>query len=762
MKKIRQLFKSKTNRVAAIVFLIICIIMTVMCSMYFLQLQSTIKGESYEYLQEISRQVSSNVSRNLEDNFAVLGTIGNVLKNAKVDNFNEVLPVILSQQRFWDYKNLLLIDENGNALDSNGGSTVLSDNTYVQEAVINKTRAISPSQLINGAECIIFVEPVDGLVIDDKNILALAATYELSSFDQILSLSAFSGNGYAHIIEDDGTSVIRTSSVQADLAGFNILNSLKSAKFADGLTIDTLKNKLRDGKAGAATYELNNRKIYMVYSPLEMDGWHLMGFVPVDVVSGKSNLLIQMTLILCATVTISFALLIAYVILSNSRHKRRLEKIAYVDPITGGHTIQRFYEIASGLITSSNPPQYALAFLNIEKFKLLNEEFGRITCDEILICLHDGIKNGLNSDESIGRIAADNFCILIEYTDKENLEARFEEWITSAIDIRQSKGGIWLSPIITFGVYVISNTSMAIPQMIDRAKLALREPTTELHSKFHYAMYDDGIHHRLLREKHLEDMMETSLKGGEFEVYLQPKYYAVSETIGGAEALVRWNSVSDGMIFPDEFISLFEKNGFIVQLDLWVFEQVCKAIRSWIDANKEPMVISVNCSRVNLRNPAMLSNYVNVCEACNIPTKFIEIELTENIVFEDVEHLSKTINAIHDAGFGCSMDDFGSGYSSLNLIQDIPVDTIKLDKVFFRKSTSEMNRTESVVGSIINMSRSLNMQTVAEGVEEREQVDMLKNLGCDLIQGYYFARPMPIPKFEELAFGSEIIKKAFN
>ncbi|MEG1396884.1 MAG: EAL domain-containing protein, partial [Oscillospiraceae bacterium] len=305
---------------------------------------------------------------------------------------------------------------------------------------------------------------------------------------------------------------------------------------------------------------------------------------------------------------------------------------------------------------------------------------------------------------------------------------------------------------VEIGVYVVEDPTMPVVDMIDRAKLALRETGGTVNSQVQYRIYDERVRRRLLREKQLEDMMAEALKNHDFEVYFQPKYRTDSETIGGAEALVRWNSATEGMIYPDEFISIFEKNGSITRIDLWVFEQVCKTLRVWLDAGYKPMRISVNCSRVHLKMPDFLEKYRTIAEQYAVPPELLEIELTENVVFEDVVHLTKIIEDIHALGFSCSMDDFGSGYSSLNLIQDIPVDVLKLDKIFFRMGTDDLSRTESVVGSIITMARALSMETVAEGVEERAQVDMLKKLGCDYIQGYYFAKPMPIGDFEKLAF----------
>lgn len=209
------------------------------------------------------------------------------------------------------------------------------------------------------------------------------------------------------------------------------------------------------------------------------------------------------------------------------------------------------------------------------------------------------------------------------------------------------------------------------------------------------------------------------------------------------------------MIWPDEFIPLFEKNGFIVQVDIYVFEEVCRVLRKWMDAGKTPPKVSVNCSRVHLQDPRFLNPYRRIAEEYNIPPGLLEIELTESVVVHDSDRLLAIIDEIHEAGFSCSMDDFGSGYSSLNMIQDIPVDTLKLDRIFFHDITRDPKRMESVVDSIVRMARALSIETVAEGVEISSQVEMLRRIGCDLIQGFVFAKPMPIDAFEELAFSEE-------
>lgn len=751
-------YKSYRVTIGAVVVLIV--LLSILCAQYYRALQSTIKNESHEYLLEIAKQVSGNASRNIVDNFAVLGTIATVLKSAGIKTYKELQPEVLAQQTFWNFKDVLLIDVRGNAYDAYGNIVTLSGDEYLREAVVKRRRSMSPSELIKGTECIVFVIPVQGLNVNGTDVHALAATYALDSFDKILSVQAFSGLATAYIIQKNGATVVRSSSGHAPLEGYNLLNSLSEASLED-TSLSAIKADIAADKGNAVTLTINGKRFYMAYVPLESREWYLAGFVPVDVVNAKSEFFMRVTLLLSGAITLAFTALVAYQMFMDSRHKRRLEEIAYVDPLTKGNTIERFYEVAAELLSRSGKPLYALVYVNVEKFKLLNEEFGRRACDGLLCCIHDGIKENLSDKECLGRLFADNFCALVAIKNEASLEARFEQWYEGAARHQEIMGGMWMAPIIECGVFILGNDSLPFPHMIDRAKLALRETSTELRGKLRYAVYDDAIRRQLFREKHLENMMVDALSDGDFCIFLQPKYKTDSETIGGAEALVRWAN-PEGMIFPDEFIPLFEKNGFIVQLDLWVFEAVCRRIRAWLDAGITPVKVSVNCSRVHLKNPQFLQRYVGICQKCGISPEFLEIELTENVVFNDVTHLSKIIDEIHKAGFGCSMDDFGSGYSSLNLIRDIPVDTIKLDKVFFRNGVRDLARTESVVGSILAMSRSLGMITVAEGVEERAQVDMLKRLGCDYIQGYFFARPMPVVEFEKQFFGRDDLVQEGN
>ena len=252
------------------------------------------------------------------------------------------------------------------------------------------------------------------------------------------------------------------------------------------------------------------------------------------------------------------------------------------------------------------------------------------------------------------------------------------------------------------------------------------------------------------REQQIINEMDTALEEKQFVVYFQPKYELDGYTPRGAEALVRWKKPDGTMVSPGEFIPVFEKNGFIIKLDYYVWDQVCQLIATALRAGRKPDPISVNVSRVNLYNPNFLESLVNLVEKYRIPPEYLHLELTES-VFSDTENvILNAVNYLHKAGFTILMDDFGSGYSSLNVLKDIDLDVLKIDMKFLSKGKDD-GRGEKILAAVIQMAKALDMPVIAEGVEEKKQVQMLKRLGCNYIQGYYFAKPMPQEDYERLA-----------
>ena len=736
-------------------FALACIVVGTFSFQYYQQLQSTIRAESGGYLQEIATRIGANIDRTIADNYSFLHTVSSGLHTAQVTTFSRYAAVVEAQREGWEFQDIMLIDADGKAYASTGEPVKLDNDAYFMDAVSEGRAVISNAQMIDNEERIALSIPLENITMDGTPMVAMAAVYEPASFDETLSMSSFDGQSFSCIIDRGGTIVVRSSSPSALELGYNVLTAIGQSELDQDDSLESMKSSMAAEGKGQIGFTIDDVRYYAVYTPIAPQNWYLLTFVPASVVNARSDMMLGATLLMCGVVTAAFAALVAFLLFTSSRNRRKLEHIAYVDDVTGGHTIQRFYDLAQQSLSATDRPRYALVYTNMEKFKVLNEQFGRRSCDDLLRMFSETIESGLRPGECIGRQSADNFCILIEFDGEPWLRERFAEWYRIAERFLEENQPQWNLPIVEFGIFVIDNDELPFPQMIDRAKLALRESPQAIGGKIRYAVYDDEVRRLLVREKQLEDMMERAMLEGEFQVYLQPKYRLPERVVGGSEALTRWVSASEGMIFPDEFIPLFEKNGFIVTLDLHVFEEVCRTLRGWIDRGLTPPKTSVNCSRAHVKSKNFLDAYRAIADRYRIPERLIEIELTEGIVMEDSHRLIEVIEDIHEAGFDCSIDDFGSGYSSLNMIQSIPADTLKLDKIFFRNRTKDPARTRSVVQSIVSMAQALNMDTVAEGVEHEDQVDMLEEIGCDYVQGYVFARPMPIADFERLAFGEE-------
>lgn len=754
-------FNLSLYRRVFLVFFIICVLIALFSFQYYKSLSSTIKADSERYLQEISRRIGDNIDRIVGDKYDLLRSVATSLELSGITQLDSAREMLQTHKENLSCEGIFLIDTDGNAYNLSSTQTFLTLDKNVRQSLLSGQEAMATAQIIQNKEYILFSSPLNNVTIDDKSIVALAVSYLPSSFDQVLSLTSFNDQSYSQIVTPSGSVVVRSSSPFALKSGYNIFATMKDSNLIEPDILAKVMQQLSSNSSGQISFKLEGKETYMVYTPVARDNWYLLSFFPVAVVNEKSNLLLQSTLLICALIAITFAGLAAALAYVFNTHKRKLEQIAYVDSVTGGSTIQRFYELAGDMISKYPNTQYALIYTNIIKFKVLNDELGRINCDALLKFFSEFMNSKISDKECIGRLSADNFCILMELNDEAELLDKFGQWHIEAELLTAERKYTWHLPIMEFGIYIIENNSLSFPQMIDRAKLALRESPQNVDSKLRCAFYDDGVRRQLLREKQLEDRMQSSLNNGEFIVFLQPKFCLPQEKISGAEALVRWKSASEGMIYPDEFIPLFEKNGFIIELDLFVLETVCKTLRKWIDEGLNPIRISVNCSRLHFKDNKFLQNYTRIVDKYSLDRSLIEIEVTESMVLENSSHLIDIIHNIKNAGFECSMDDFGSGYSSLNLIQSIPVDVLKLDKIFFHGEGVDLQRTEAVVKSIITLAKSLDMETVAEGVEEREQVEMLKSAGCDYIQGYVFAKPMDIASFEALA-GDRLNPKEAN
>lgn len=423
-----------------------------------------------------------------------------------------------------------------------------------------------------------------------------------------------------------------------------------------------------------------------------------------------------------------------------------IEKMTYKDSLTGISTLNKFKIDAEMLLEAKQDLNYALLYTDLDKFKYINDTYGYAVGDEVLRSFSTILYSILLRDELICRATDDKFIMLLKYDKKENLFKRLNN-INKQISKMEKLMLKKCSLVVISGVYLIKDEDTDISVAIDRANTA-RKNVKGISHKNSYAVYNKQMDLTLIKEKEIESKMFDAIKNKEFVVYLQPKVELKNKKIIGAEALVRWNS-NGKIIPPNNFIPLFERNGFIVNLDFYVYETVLAKMKEWIEKGKKVIPISVNISRAHLKNDKFVEELFNLVKKYDIPINLIELELTESIFVDDMESVIGTMKEFKELGFIVSMDDFGSGFSSLNLLKDLPVDVIKLDKDFFRHSSIEQKES-IIVSHVIKMAKDLKMIVLSEGVETAEQAEFLYTSGCDLAQGYLFSRPIPMDEFEKM------------
>ena len=418
------------------------------------------------------------------------------------------------------------------------------------------------------------------------------------------------------------------------------------------------------------------------------------------------------------------------------------------DDVTGGNNRRQFERLAKNILSGNQ--NYVMVHANIDRFKLINDAYGDSEGDKILKKIHRIIDEGLGWDETSGRLMADNFGIFMRFNNIEKLDERLEK-ISNKFAALSDKNGTPYGVVMFYGVYVIDpKEKLSVGAMLERANLG-RKNISFNNYRVPLGIYDEKDRQRMNRDKELETKMHKAMSHGEFIPYLQPKVDLGSDRIAGAEALIRWMDPEEGMIYPSEFIPLFEQNGFVINIDIFMFEEVCKMIDRWNTLGYRIIPVSVNLSRCHFEVPEFFEYYEAIYEKYDIPDGAIEIELTESLFYNDLDALNDLVNRIHNLGMTCSIDDFGSGYSSLNMLKDVKVDTLKLDRVFF-KSSEDDARGKDVIKSVIRLAQALDLKTVSEGVEISDQVEFLRDMNCDLIQGYVFFKPLTINEFEKLAF----------
>lgn len=438
---------------------------------------------------------------------------------------------------------------------------------------------------------------------------------------------------------------------------------------------------------------------------------------------------------------------------SNAIDKSKVRFLEY-DALTGIYSKQRFFQTTAEMLDhAKEEDKLAFIYFDIDRFKMISTLYGASVGDQLISYVAYAIRVIMDEygKANYGRIAADIFGICMVY---EQIEDIYD--VLKHIKERIKKYTVQYYFETCAGIYLIEDRKMDVSEIYHNASIAATQ--CKENYMMHEALYTEELREKLRREQHIFDEMDQALKDEQFTVYFQPKYELKGYSLGGAEALVRWKKPDGTMVLPGEFVPIFEKNGFITKLDYYVWEKVCQFLRKELDEGREPEPISVNVSRVNLYDPKFLETLIDLVEKYKISPRYLHLELTEGIFSDSEKVIRDAVKYLHKAGFTILMDDFGSGYSSLNVLKDVDLDVLKIDMKFFSQGETE-EKGEKIIESVIRMAEALDMTVIAEGVENQHQVDFLTRLGCNYIQGYYFAKPMPEEQYKMLMGEEEKEKK---
>lgn len=424
--------------------------------------------------------------------------------------------------------------------------------------------------------------------------------------------------------------------------------------------------------------------------------------------------------------------------------KEELYRLAFTDPITGNYNwshIEAFLEVPG----DRDINDYAFAHFDIKQFRVINEAYGHIAANKVL----NNIVKAMNEADFVyasARCHNDNFAMILKDMPDQELEQKLRELFEKGSVLEEDPH---YKVYYKCGVVPMRRAMLSGNRVADAAKMAQALCTNIKGTEI--VFYTDKMHDDLSWGNYIKAYVETAIEQDEFLVYLQPKFDINTEKIKGAEALIRWNYKNREMLAPYRFIPYFEKDGTIDKIDDLVLKKVCEAMDSWKKEGKPLYPVSVNLSRSRMYDENLIDKLTGIVDSYGVDHHLIDFELTESATYDNMERMLYVLRELRDRGFKISMDDFGTGYSSLSLLTQMPIDTLKIDKSFVDTIAGDDERNEDVIllRHIITLAKELGFVCLAEGAENRVQIDRLRDLGCEIIQGYYYSKPIPLGEYEE-------------
>lgn len=696
-------------------------------------------------LSEISHQNQIIFSLEIERDAKIIENAASYIEKLGYASFDDIL-TFLKHSQIANQQHLLgIVTPDGKLTDINGVEIDLSQFPNTKEA-FNSEETKFFCDSYNDFTFLVCTTPIR---IDGENKFVIFSTYLTSRYADSISTPTFENEGYSYVIDSDGKRIVGSSHDGSfGLTFDNLFDEMSQASSKNDSAIQQMQADLKEGKSDGIIM-LNGIEKYIYYTPLNINDWYILTVVPKNVVTKYTTQILICCYLFIVFCSIVFFYLLHTAIKAKATGQKQLEEMAYVDSLTGGMSYTKFVFEAEKILKNNPDENYALINLDINNFQYINDFFGDDEGDRALKFLWSAIYKRLEPKELCSRIFDDHFVALITYDNTKSLDNACADFFNS-LKLYSPADGVY-NMTVSVGIYLVDDRNMNINSMLNRAR------TTQKHlkgqsSQSQYAIYSPKQRDDIMIQKTIENGFEDAIKNKEFKVYFQPKFNINANKFNGAEALVRWQKPDGTIISPGMFIPLFEKNGDIVKLDKYVLEETCAKIRKWLDLGYDVSPISVNVSLLQLLDENFVEDHIKTVEKYGIPLNLIEVEFTESILAENESLLISLTKQCKKHGIKVLLDDFGSGYSSLNMLNLLPCDIVKLDKRFVDKLETD-DKSKAIVLSAISLAHTLQMSVTAEGIETKSQYDLLKEMHCDTIQGFYCAKPMPEKEYENLIKG---------
>lgn len=503
-------------------------------------------------------------------------------------------------------------------------------------------------------------------------------------------------------------------------------------------------------KGEAMVVTLGSEQYILTVSPLGAGNGNmfLVGLYSVQTLCGSGYALMNTIWGTLLVLGIILLLFVALFVMDRVRVSRQVRQITVLDTALDCFTELGFEKETEELLNRYRTSRYAVIILQTNNFSYIAERFGETASKEALRFTRNVCANAMTLGETFGYMKDGAFLLLLHYKDRKALAGRLNGLHSQILQYAGFPDEEYKISV-SYSVYEVERDKhQNAERMVEKAKMVENNATVQ-HGTVAINFYGDMLRENYLRRAEIEGRMENALKNNEFHLFYQPKFNLKKKTLDGSEILVRWfDAKIDSYRKPAEFLPIFEENGFINKLDRFVFYRACQNIAEAIAQKKTAFPVSVNVSRVTAIQPDFVDYYIRIKQKFNIIDNFITLEFTESFAYENYEYLSGVLGKLHEAGFLCSLDDFGTGYSSFGVLKSLDMDEIKIDKSLLDRS-EHPDRDRILLQSIIDMILKLGIKITQEGVEDKAEFEMLEKMGCDVIQGFYFAKPMKYVDYRE-------------